>query len=241
MLRIAFCDDYPMFLTRAVELLQGWPNRPDDLIYDCFSDGDSLLRAHEATPYQILFLDVVMPFLNGIEAARELRELDKTAKIVFMTSSPEFAVDSYSVKASNYLLKPVNADALYRCLDELWHDIRQNERTIAVRCGTTTHSLSLSDVEFVEAQNKHVLFSLADGTSLLTTELLRELEDKLPAEDGFFKCHRSYVVSIPHIASYSNREICMRSGNRLPLSRSLHKDFEQAYFARLFRKAGDVL
>ena len=70
-------------------------------------------------PFDIILLDVVMPLLNGIEAANELREKDKNVKIVFLTSSPEFAVASYTVKASNYLLKPVEPAKLFACLDEL--------------------------------------------------------------------------------------------------------------------------
>ena len=181
-----------------------------------------------------------MPLLNGIDTAKELRQQDKSTKIVFLTSSPEYAVDSYTVKASNYLLKPVSSEALYRCLDELYGEFRQNTRSINVRSSSSVHRVELNSIEYIEAQNKHIVFALSDGTTIESIQPLYSFEDKLLLSDGFYKCHRSYIVNLYQVNTYTAKEIRMRSGNCIPISRTYHKDFEQTYFSAIFNKAGDM-
>lgn len=239
-MRVAVCDDGLDFLAHAKALLAAWHPPVDTLITEFFEDGDALIQAHASAPFDIILLDVVMPLLNGIEAAREIRQHDKSVRIVFLTSSPEFAVDSYSVKASNYLLKPLDAEKLYRCLDEIAEELQQNARSITVKGVNVVQRVELSRIEYVEAQNKHVLFFLTDGKTVLSTEPFYVYEQSLFLEGGFFKCHRSYLVNIHKIQTFTPKEITMNSGARIPISRGCHKEFESAYFATLFGKAGDL-
>ncbi len=119
MLRIAVCDDSPQFLQTAAELVNGWAtqrNFPVEI--NTYQNGDDLLEANSASRFDIVFLDIIMPLLNGMDTARELRENDTVIRIIFLTSSPEFALDSYDVKAQGYLLKPVSGDKIYSALDE---------------------------------------------------------------------------------------------------------------------------
>ena len=106
MIRIGICDDSHAFLQQTKFMIEHWDQKPQNLKVEPFEDADSLFHAHAKSPFDIILLDIVMPLFNGMEAAKELREKDKTTKIVFLTSSVEFAIDSYSVKASNYLLFP---------------------------------------------------------------------------------------------------------------------------------------
>ena len=240
-MRISICDDSPDFLTHAAALLTGWNCQPDTLVTEVFEDGDALIHAHMSAPFDIILLDVIMPLLNGIEAAREIRQHDKTVKIVFLTTSPEFAVDSYTVKASNYLLKPLAPERLYRCLEELAEELRQSARSITVKSPNAVHRVEIARIEYVEAQNKHVLFSLSDGRTIPSTEPLYTYESKLLLADGFFKCSRSYIVNLHRIDTYTSKEIKMASGCRIPISRNCHREFEAAYFSVIFGKAGDLL
>ena len=240
MLRIAICDDSPNFPEYVREQIMLWHNRPDNLAMDCFSDADALIAAHCRHPFDIILLDVVMPLVNGIQAAAEIRHQDQSVKIVFLTSSPEFAVDSYTVKANNYLLKPLNPQKLYQCLQELVEDLQQNAKCIPVRSRHGVHRVELRKLEYVEASNKDVLFSLSDGRTIISPEPLYTFENRLLLSDGFFKCNRSYIVNIYMISTYTAKEIKMRSGCRIPISRSCHKEFESAYFSLLFGKAGEL-
>lgn len=240
MLRLAICDDTASFLTDTEQLALGWKNRPQSMTVSLFEDADALIEAHEANPFDIIFLDVVMPLLNGIQAAGEIRRQDKAVKIVFLSVSPEFAVDSYTVKADNYLLKPVDPVRFYACLDECYADILEREKSITIKSTTGIHRVKLHTIEHIEAQGKLVLFTLTDGCMIEAVDPFYVYEDHLLPEDGFVKCHRSYLVNIYKISSFSAKEIIMPSGCRIPISRSCHKQFEAAYFSLLFGKADEL-
>lgn len=239
MLRIAVCDDQKVFLRQIETVLAQWEGCPDSLCVETFEDADSLLSAHSGNPFDIILLDVIMPLLNGIEAAREIRQQDKTVKIVFLTTSPEFAVDSYTVKANNYLLKPLDHEKLFACLSELAEDLQENPKTIVIKSARALHQVEIKNIEYLEAQNKRVLFAFSDGSTITSVEPLYSYENQLLLSDGFFKCSRSYIVNIHRIDTYTTKEIRMRSGYRISISRNCQKEFESAYFEVLFGKAGD--
>ena len=160
---------------------------------------------------------------------------------MFLTSSPEYAIESYSVCANNYLLKPLDRERLHACLDDLYTDITDDFRYMLVKDAPAVHRIPLRGIEYVEAQGKHVIFSMSDGTRILSSDPLYAYEDKLTVRDGFYKCHRSYIVNVFRISKYTPKEITMRSGCRIPISRNAHKEFETAYFEMTFGKAGDIL
>ena len=239
MIRIGICDDSAAFLGQMKSMIDLWEEKPQKVITEVFEDGDELIQAHTDHPFDILLMDVMMPLLNGIDAAKEIRNKDKAVKIVFVTSSEDYALESYSVKASDYLLKPLHSSRLYACLNELFSEIQDTSKIIAVKTADVTQRIFLSQIEFLEAQNKHVHFSLVNGNSLYSNDPLYLYEGMLLLEDGFFKCHRSYIVNLFQIASFTHKEITMRSGFRVPVSRSYQKEFEQIYFSVMFNKAGE--
>lgn len=239
MIRIGICDDSSAFLHQTKFMIDHWDHCPENIWIELFEDGDALILAHSKNPFDIILLDVVMPLLNGIDAARELRAKDKSVKIVFLTSSAEFALDSYAVKASNYLLKPIEPAKLFSCLEELMFEIKAISKCLTVKGLDAVHRILLSRIEYVESQSKHIIFYTDENKTVVSTDPLYAYEKRLLLEDGFFKCHRSYIVNIHHISSYSHSEIVLQSGCRIPISRSHQKDFEEIYFRVIFEKAGE--
>lgn len=238
MIRIALCDDAASDLKQLQTALKKWVPSVQYTV-ESFSDGDALIQSHSTTPFDIIFLDVVMPLINGIDTAKEIRLHDKNVKLVFLTSSIEYAYESYSVKASNYLLKPVDEKKLTECLDELCHELSRKEKTLSISASGISYRISLQDIETLEAQNKHVLSTLKNGRKLVSNEPLYSYEKILLEEGFFFKCHRSYIINLYLIDSYTSKEIRMRTSQIIPLSRNLHKEFEQMYFSTLFMKEGE--
>ena len=239
-MRIAVCDDDRASLARVSSMIEAWKSaRPgaSDCTVECLTEGDSLVKAQKsASPFDVILLDIIMPAFNGMEAAREIRSFDKGTKIVFLTSSPEFAVESYSVKASNYLLKPVSSEALFACLDEMEAEMsaaRQAE-TIAVKSPRAVHRIDPASIELLEAHGKHVSVTLASGEVIESIEPLYALEGRLDLAKGFFKCHRSYLVNLNHVSTYTADEVTMRSGYRVPIARNSKAEFKDAYFAVIF-------
>lgn len=130
MLKIGICDDSKIFLICAEKLIRKWSDerRIPVKIYT-FNNGDKLVAANTEERLDIIFLDIIMPLLNGMDAARELRQRDKSVKIIFLTSSPEFALESYEVKAQGYVLKPIVYDKLKELLDDVPNHLQKNQRT----------------------------------------------------------------------------------------------------------------
>lgn len=236
-MRIALCDDRPDQLENLHSMILAWNG--EYVSVSCYDNGDALLQAHRTTPFDIIFLDILMPLLNGMETARELRQSDKTVRLVFLTSSPDFAVEAFSVKASNYLLKPLDPEKLHRCLEELSEELHTFARKICIRGIHAMHQIPVEDIEYIESQNKRILFVLSNGETILSGEPLYAYEEKLTLADGFFKCSRSFIVNIHRIDTFTPKEIRTRSGARISISRSCHREFENAYFSVLFGKAGD--
>ena len=236
MLRLAICDDASEFLISTKEYLEKWNAKPEALAIEVFTNGDSLIESHIANPFDIILLDVIMPLLNGIETAAEIRKHDKSVKIVFLTSSSEYAVDSYTVHASNYLLKPVEPDKLFHCIREIYTDLLDKTRCITVTSVSAVHRIELRNIEYLEAHGKKVLFVLSNGSTIESNQPFYFYQDKLLLADGFFKCHRSYIVNIYKTTTYTQKEIRMQSGARIPISRGCHAEFDAAYFDLLFKE-----
>ena len=236
MIRIAVCDDSPEFLQQAVNMVERWSEEsgvPAEIYR--FDNGDALLVKNAVTHMDIIFLDIIMPLQSGIDTAKELRQSDKAVKIIFLTSSPEFALDSYEVKAQDYLLKPVTYEKVKETLTECSHTFEEEPKNIVLKTAFGYQKLYFHDMEYAEAQNKRVVFYLRTGKTVESAESLHSLEDRLCLNDGFFKCHRSYLVYLPNVDHFSMTEIITKSGRSIPIARGYGKAFKEAYFAFVFR------
>lgn len=224
MLRIIACDDDVAFLDNLHRMINRWSAETGTAVdVALVTRGEDLLARHAASRADIIMLDMIMPLVNGMDTARELRQSDTAVRLVFLTSSPEFALESYEVRAFDYLLKPVTYERVAQLLDEL-----------VIKTSFGYHALRLSDIEYAEARNKHAVFHLRDGRNIEALEPFRSIEDRLAQNATFFKCHRSYQVNLRNIDHFNRTEIVMRSGACIPLARSCKQGFQDAYFAARF-------
>lgn len=237
MIRLAICDDEVQCLDSTRRMIEQWSERCSIPVQiRCFDNGDALLQSIRRTRTDIVFLDIMMSLLNGMDTAREIREIDKAVKIVFLTSSPEFALESYSVKANGYILKPFSDKQLSEVLNDCTAALEEKSEHLLLKSTDGYHKIHLHEIEYIEAQNKNVIFFLRSGRSLTSTEHLRVFENKLLTKDGFFKCHRSYIISMSQVNSFSQSEIKMKSGGCVPIARGSGKAFQNAYFSFMFNE-----
>ena len=158
MMKIAVCDDEIHFIDAVCSLLEQWGReRGMKLALYRFTNGDDLIEAHQRECMDLIILDVIMPLLSGIDTARELRNTNQTVPIVFLTSSREFAVDSYEVKALNYLIKPIDQAHLFRILDEFLKTYHFTKNFFTAKTADGFCRIAISDVDYLEAQNKRIL------------------------------------------------------------------------------------
>lgn len=237
MLKIAICDDDLMFMQNTAALIRQWADQsgiPADLFL--FDNGDELITKSTSLHIDIIFLDIIMPMLNGMDTARELRQKNTAVNIIFLTSSKEFALESYDVRAQGYLLKPVSYTKIKETLDECARSFETEPKNLILKTPFGYQKLYFHDIEYAEAQNKKVLFHLKSGRTIEAIQPLYSFEDKFTDENGFFKCHRSYFVYLPNVDHFSSTEITTKSGATIPISRGFAKAFKEAYFTLMFQE-----
>lgn len=225
MLKIIACDDDVAFLDRLHRMIDRWSTETGTAVdVALVTRGEDLLARHAASRADIILLDMIMPLVNGMDTARELRQADTAVRLVFLTSSPEFALESYEVRAFDYLLKPVTYERLAQLLDELSSMRPAATDELVIKTSFGYHALRLSDIEYAEARNKHVVFHLRDGRDIEALESFRSVEDRLEQNAVFFKCHRSYQVNLRNIDHFDRTDIVMRSGACIPLRAVASRD-----------------
>lgn len=179
-----------------------------------------------------------MPGLNGIEAAREIRDFDKEIKIIFLTSSREFAVESYSVDAYYYMLKPGTAQKFFPILDKIFLELHRREDFIQIKTSSSFTRIPYGKIEYLEVFNKKLWFHLADGTTKEINGSLSNFEDIFCCREEFIKVHRSYIVNMESILSLSLKELTTLTKKTVPISRLLFNQVKEAYMQYLFVEKG---
>ena len=234
---IAVCDDQLEELEVLTGLLDAWQKEHQTTLrFKTFRSAAELLDAAEKEPFTLYLLDVMMPGLSGMDAAREIRSFNTAADIVFLTSSPGFAYESYGVKALEYLLKPIHADRLFPILTKLSLREQKPQEGLTLKSGTTLTRVLFSQLTYVEVNGKHLYFNLTDGTVHEVSGSLNEYEPLLSSRPEFIRVHRSYIVNMLQISELSPSGICTFSGKHLPVSRLQYPQLQKEYMNLLFEK-----
>lgn len=179
---IAVCDDQIEELEKVKELLDAWrTERGSSMHYKTYRSAAELLDAARRERFTLYLLDVLMPGMTGMDAAREIRTFDAAAEIVFLTTSPGFAYESYGVRAIDYLLKPLNSKLLYPVLDRLHRREQKPQDGLTVKSEGVLLRLPFAQLTYVEVNGKHLYFNMADGSVHEVSASLKEYSGALRA------------------------------------------------------------
>ena len=232
-MKIAICDDEKIFINQVADIIDKFYNSLDIISYE-FSNGAELLRSFEQIGFDIVFLDIEMPELDGISIAEKLRELSETVYIVFLTGHIEYALDGYKVNALRYLTKPVSAVDISCVIDYVIKKMN-NEKYLWVKSSDGEYRIKHSDIIYIESQNQNVIIYTVSG-NYQTRKKLNDLENQLRS-DGFFRIHRSYIVSLLKVIGINGRNVKVLGGTFIPISRSKETEFRAALTAFVDREA----
>lgn len=231
MLRIAICDDEQEQLGQTGELL--WEYRalhPElDLRVDVFSSGADLLEHLRASgSFDVYLLDVLMPDLNGIELGLKIREIDRGGHILYLTTSPDYAIDSYLAKASRYLLKPVKKEKLFSALDDVSGDwLREHQSFVTIKTRNGLQRLALRSVVYGELVGRCVQYHLADGSVLEGMSVRTSFRDAVALfleHERFVLCGTSFFVNLAYVDMIEAAGLRLVGGGTVPLSRALRTE-----------------
>ena len=239
MIQIGFCDDDPSVLDELHELLGSYRTEHNaDIAPTAFQSPFELLASIEkGARFDILLLDVLMPGENGIEAAREIRQYDSNVKIIFLTSSAEFAVQSYTVGAYFYQLKPIWPESFFRLMDSVIAACsRESSVSLILRCKTGISRIDLDQLLYCEVLGRTLLFHLVDGTVLESTGSMDELARQLTPHESFLRTHRSFLVNMEYIQNISTRAVTLTNLAQIPIPHGKSAEIRQQYLEYAFRR-----
>lgn len=238
MVRIAFCDDDISVLNELRVLLDRYRVERNCVVdYVIFNSPLNLLAEIErGIRYDILFLDVLMPGENGIDAAAEIRNYDSNVKIIFLTSSSEFAVQSYMVGAYFYQLKPIWEESFFRLMDSVLAQCeKEQESSLILRCKGGITRIELRQLEYCEVIHRTLMIHLSTGKVLESIGSLDELCKQLKDDSKFLRPHRSYLVNLEYVQNISYRAVVMSCLAEIPIPRGKYNEVKNAYLEYAFQ------
>ena len=244
MIKIAFCDDEMEVLHQMNELLDRYQvERNEDITYAAFQSPFELLTEIEkGIRPDILFLDVVMPGQNGMDVAKEIRQYDTNMKIIFLTSSPEFAVESYTVGAYFYQLKPIWEESFFRLMDSVLSECEKKKKnSLILRSKDGITRIDLQQLEYCEVLGRKLLFHLENGAVLEGAGSLDDLAGQLMQYSNFFRPHRSFLVNMEYIQNISSRSIKMVNDAEIPIPHGKCSEIKNTYMEYAFNGEQAVL
>ncbi len=243
-MKIAACDDDLIFLQELSNYLDQYNEiNNKDIEYQIFSNPLELIaQLEKGINYDAILLDIFMPGINGIECARDIRIYDNFVKIVYLTSSPDFAIESYTVRAYYYLLKPLEKDKLFMVLNQLEEEADATRNDIFVfKSKTGIVKLSLSKLEYCEMINRKVILYTSDGREYECGLKMNELEEKLTPFEMFIRPHRSFLVNMDYINELTSHNIIMECGESIPVPKEKYTQIKNIYMEYIFSSEPSVV
>ncbi len=238
--KIAICDDSAKDTQYVADIVNRWGyENSAALSIKRFSSAEAFLFNYEdEKDFDILLLDIEMNRINGIDLAKQIRAVDSTVQIIFITGYPDFISEGYDVSALHYLMKPVKEDKLFSVLNRATQNINKADVHILIQSGGEQIKLSVKKIKYVEAAS-HMLRICAEDKVYETRMTIAEAEKNL--SDGFIRCHRSYLVNIRHISQISKTDVILDGGEMVPLARSAYKDVNQAFIKYYTESQNEVI
>ena len=218
-LNIAVVDDTLSDVVRLKNFIRSWSygSACELGIIKSYASGEEMLKDFAPKVFQIVFMDIIMDKLNGIETARQLRLEDTELLIVFTTTSSEYAFQSFSIHPFDYVLKPYSRKEVDKVLDEALRILTANDPTVTIKAARSEYTIPLRLISAVVSNSHNVEINLVDGKCISSTMTFRQAE-KLFAEDSrFLLCNRGIIVNMSQISAQEDGVFIMKSGERYPI------------------------
>jgi len=239
-LRIAICDDE----RKQIDIIKGY-------LSDAFSDinysvleaqsGEELIEISKNEKFDLIFLDIEMKVLNGIETGNVMRENNPDAIIAFVTGFKDYALQAYKIRAFDYIIKPLTQkkfDAFARDARKRLVEIRfrkEKNSKLLVKSRSVTAEVPFNEIVYFEKSGHQIIVHMTNGENVAYYDSFKELK-KTVGEEMFVQCHQGYIVSLDQVASYRDKVISLRGEfyHDIPVSKAYIKPVKAAIERRLF-------
>lgn len=232
-MNIAICDDQENELENIRTIVQDYAISHPELSFklSCFLNPlDMIDDIRKNGVPDIALLDICMPGILGTEIAKELQSMDgNNTDIVFLTTSSDFAVETFSLHVNDYVTKPFTKERLVGTLDSLIEK-RKNRLFVPITCGREIHRIDLYQVLYMESKNHSVEIYLKSGKHIKTRTTLADMKQMFYDAKGFISVGASYIVNLRCVQSILQTELIMTNGQQIPVPRRLRNDVKEQYF-----------
>lgn len=234
MFRIAICDDLSEEREKIRLLLKTLLAAQDiPAEFTEYDSGNALLSAWESgnLDVNLIFLDICMNGLDGVETAHRLRDTRCGTDIIFLTTTPDFAIEGYEVEAAGYLLKPLEEEKLCQLLERLFG--REDSMMLTLRQGNSVYSIVSSEIVYIESSRNRLTIHTVRET-IPCYGRLDELACRL-SEKKFLRCHQSFLVNMDRIYAAED-DFHMETGEIVPIRVRERRGIKEAYFRYITEK-----
>ncbi len=231
MLNILICDDEKPFLDRLIQKITAYLEGKDIPFQTAsFCSGEGMLEECENALFDIAFLDISMGIVNGIEAARRLREINKKICIVLVTGSMEYVLDGYKVGALRYLVKDSLDSSFKECMEAVLQRFHIDTDEICLEFTDRNAYLKADEICLVESRGHGILFLSAYDQQVIgtMTRKLTEMESLLRGH-GFLRVHQSYLVNMRYIVKISGYRLEMKQNITLNIPKNRYQYVKREY------------
>ncbi len=223
MIHIGICDDERSMSDTIRAMVSGFfrEKNIENIILQ-FSSGEELLKYNKQI--DILFLDIQMKGINGMETARKLRRRKFKGFLIFITVLKEMVFQSFEVQPYDYLVKPIDEQLFQKMMERLLGSMRNaSEENLLIQKGYESRIISIRDIVYCEIIDRKIYLHLVSSEVIDYYDRIENLEKKL--DHSFFRCHRSFLIHLKYLKSYKNGTAYMENGREIPVSRLRSKEF----------------
>lgn len=218
MLKIAVVENEKECANALVEFAQKWSEESKEEVSVRVFDNAVDFISDYRSDIDAVFMDIMMPHMDGMSAAEKLRETDKKVSIIFVTNMAQFALQGYKVGALDYLVKPVGYFDFSLELQKLSNIKKQNETSfLFLNIGGTLRRVAQSDISYIEIISHYVVVH-AGGEELSFRGSLKEIENKLEKK-MFSRCNNCYIINLSRVTEMRGDEVRLDTGEKIPVSR----------------------
>lgn len=239
-MRIAICDDEKVQIENIKRYLEGALKGIDYSVIEAQS-GEELIELCQNEDLDLVFLDIEMKELNGIETGKEIRAMNKDAVIVFVTGFKDYALQAFGIRAFDYIIKPLTQKKFDIFFNDVKRRIKEiqfrNEKDsrLLVKSKSVMVELSYDEIVFFEKAGHQVVVHVENGDEVAYYSSFKDLKNEL-GEGMFVQCHQGYILNMDFVASYRDKVITLKDDfGQLPVSKTFVKAVKTAIEKRLFK------